>query len=226
MEEEAPPSRGSIKLLCTWSRVLRVVTGHHQTRRASTQGLPVSPSAGEVAPGSSHPTFPAPKSGSWGPTRLDPLERTQPRTCCSHPLFSGIWSLVPGSSRREVPEDPHAPRPWASTVTEASPPLQYLSFFRTTDSERTAHPTSSGSLTASLLSSRLQPQGTEKGEEAAVQFFPTYPWVRRQEGHTAALTTCTPLGIGINREGKGPWISPHLCLFPEDLGQGAKCLLD
>lgn len=109
MEEEAPPSRGSIKLLCTWSRVLRVVTGHHQTRRASTQGLPVSPSAGEVAPGSSHPTFPAPKSGSWGPTRLDPLERTQPRTCCSHPLFSGIWSLVPGSSRREVPEDPHAP---------------------------------------------------------------------------------------------------------------------
>uniref|UniRef100_A0A8C2NB09 CAMPATH-1 antigen n=1 Tax=Capra hircus TaxID=9925 RepID=A0A8C2NB09_CAPHI len=31
MEEEAPPSWGSIKLLCTWSRVLRVVTGHHQT---------------------------------------------------------------------------------------------------------------------------------------------------------------------------------------------------
>lgn len=137
----------------------------------------------------------------------------------------GHWSLGVQEGRSKRTHTP-PPRPSASTVAEASPPLQYLSFFRTTDSERTVRPTSSGSLTASLLSSHLQPRGTEKGEEAAVQLFPTYPWVRRQEGHTAALTTRTPLGIGINREGKGPWRSPHLCLFPEDLGQGAKCLLD
>ena len=93
----------------------------------------MSPLAAEVAPGSSQPTFPAPKSGSWGPTHLDPLERTQPRTCCSQPLFSCIWSLVPGSSGKEVPEDPSSPTQTLgihSCRGSESPPLHYLSFFR------------------------------------------------------------------------------------------------
>lgn len=111
---------------------------------SSTKGLPIAPSAGEVAPASSHLTCLALKSTCGGPSPSNPLAGTRRGTCHLHPPFSCICLPVPASLGMMVPEDP-TPTPSQtldipSCGGSESPPLHCLGVLRMTDSERSTPP--------------------------------------------------------------------------------------
>lgn len=127
LEEQAPPSRGSIKLSCTWSGVLCVVTGHHWAPRARLAIAPRAFPCGGRRRGSTRglrpkflPRSPCGRSAGASPLRIT-VQGHGPERATFATLFNCICFTHPWVFGNDGPRGTPNPIPGCPQLQGLSP---------------------------------------------------------------------------------------------------------